>query len=311
MKEINYFGKTFMKPFPKLQKNGAISAVGGEPMPFIYKGQMFLLESRNSKSTFSIKNYFTGEMICTFGGDGYHFFCAYCENDVVYIYGTSENRVYRYVTTDLKTFTGSVVLVMPENFELFNTSVCKAEDKYVMAIECAWAGLTKGKKDDGSNPYIGKFFTEFFAESPDLEHWTLLPLEKSYTKERYIACPDLHYCDGYYYMVCLEELPLTRYAPYMYRTKDFENWEMGMCNPIFIASEEDRHTKPGMTLPADIEEKNAHGVIINVSDVGMCEFEGKTYITYVGGDQGNSWSGLVCEAVYDGPLNEYLQANFS
>ena len=59
-----------------------------------------------------------------------------------------------------------------------------------------------------------------------------------------------------------------------------------------------------------MEEGNAKGIIVNNSDVDLCEYEGKTYINYLGGDQGNSWCGLLCEAIYDGPLDEYLKANF-
>ena len=311
VKEVNYFGRRFMKPFPKIRKNGVISDSGGEPSPFIYQGRMLRLECDGSRGAV-IKEYFTGQVLASgIGAEGVRFYVGYCENDRVYVFGTKRNQVYRFVSDDLQNWEASVVLEMPDIFLLFNTSVCRGDGKYMMAIECAWAGLITGDEANTvENPYIGNFFTEFFAESPDLEHWTLLPLEDAYTKERYNACPDLHYCDGYYYMVCLEELPLKRYAPYMYRTRDFKTWEMGMCNPLFIASEEDRHVKPGVVIDPETAARNERAVIVNNSDVGMCEYQGKTYINYVGGDQGNSWGGLICEAVYDGPLEEYLKANF-
>lgn len=311
MKEINYEGKTFMKPFPKLQKNGAISSGGGEPSPFIYQSRLLRLECAGGRAV--IKEYFTSEVISrNIGSSGVRFYSCFCENDRIYIFGTKENKVHRFVSDDLQNWTEAVVLEMPDIFQLFNTSVCKGEGKYMMAIECAWAGITKGKPASAvNNPYVGTCFTEFFAESSDLEHWTLLPLEDAYTKDRYNACPDLHYCDGYYYMICLEMLPLKRFAPYMYRTRDFQTWEMGLCNPLFIASEEDRHVKIGVSIPENIAAKNKTAMIVNNSDVGMCEYQGKTYINYVSGDQGNSWGGLVCEAVYEGSLEEYLKANFA
>lgn len=311
MKVINYVGKTFMKPFPKIRKTGTVSDSGGEPCLFVYQDRLLRLECAEENRAV-IKDYFGGEIIaCDIGSDGVYFYSCYCESDQVYVFGTKENKVYRFVSDDLQNWTESVVLEMPDIFELFNTAVCKSNGKYMMAIECAWAGITKGVPAEAvNNPYIGNFFTEFFAESPDLEHWTLLPLEDAYTKDRYNACPDLHYCDGYYYMICLETLPLSRYAPYMYRTKDFKTWEIGMYNPLFIASEEDRHVKPGVTLPEHIVAQNETAVCINNSDVSICEYQGKTYINYVSGDQGHTWGGLICEAVYDGPLEEYLKANF-
>jgi hypothetical protein len=42
--------------------------------------------------------------------------------------------------------------------------------------------------------------------------------------------------------------------------------------------------------------------------VDLCEFEGKTYIYYLTGDQGGY--GIMCEAIYEGPVNEFLQSFF-
>lgn len=313
MVETNYFGKVFAKPFPKIQKNGAIAYRVGEPSIFVYKGRLLALENRGPMLNRQgcIVDYFTRELLSEMKGEGDRFLSAFCDEDRIYVFSTLENQVYRYVTEDLKTWTKSLVLEFPDIFRLFNTSVCKGDGKYMMAVEAAWAGLRTGKEKNTGNPYIGVHFTEFFAESTDLEHWTLYPFEDGYTPERYNACPCLRYCNGYYYMICLEELPLTRYAPYMYRTKDFKEWEMGMCNPIFIASEEDRHTKPGYYIDPEVEEKNAHSTNINNSDVDICEFEGKTYINYLTGTQGDTWHGCLCEAIYDGPMAEYLEGNFA
>ena len=47
---------------------------------------------------------------------------------------------------------------------------------------------------------------------------------------------------------------------------------------------------------------------INNSDVDLFEFEGKTHIFYASGDQ-MTYS-FLCEAVYDGPPEEFLEAFF-
>lgn len=73
-------------------------------------------------------------------------------------------------------------------------------------------------------------------------------------------------------------------------------------------SEEDRHVKPGTRLPADIEDQLPSYMNINNCDVDLCEFEGKTHIFYLTGNQ--LTFGVMCEAVYDGTLQQYLEANF-
>ena len=57
---------------------------------------------------------------------------------------------------------------------------------------------------------------------------------------------------GYYYVISVTELPCARYSNYIYRTKDFETWEVGYYNPILSPSEEDRVIAPHA---ADITEE--------------------------------------------------------
>ena len=57
-------------------------------------------------------------------------------------------------------------------------------------------------------------------------------------------------------------------------------------------------------------EMNFTHLNTNNSDVDLCEYNGKTVIVYCSGNQGVTWGGMYCEAVYDGPLDEFLRANF-
>ena len=317
VKEINFFARKTMKGFPKLRKTGAIAG-SGECTPFVWRGKLMLLENHwggfgGTKGPCAVAHdYFTHDPTAPVGGDGCRFFSAFCEDDRVHVFGTLENRVWHYVSEDLREWRKTPALEMPETFELFNTSVCRGGGKYVMALECAWKGQSEGKPNTVGNPYIGAYYTEFFAQSPDLKSWEALPFENCYTKERYNACPALRFCEGWYYMICLEELPCTRYAPYLYRTQDFETWEIGLYNPILMPGEEDRRVKPGAPIPEDVAALNATHVDINNSDVDLCEFEGKTYFVYCSGNQGTTgaFNGMTCEAVYDGPMDEYFRANF-
>ena len=45
---------------------------------------------------------------------------------------------------------------------------------------------------------------------------------------------------GYYYLIAVTELPCQRYTNHIYRTKDFDTWEVGFYNPILMPGEEDR-----------------------------------------------------------------------
>lgn len=315
MKEINLTGRSRMRAFPELKKNGAISQESGECTPFVFRGDLMLLENiwGEGDPTAAVREYFSDAYFPSFGGDGPRFYSAYCENDRVCVFATKDNVVYRYVSSDLLTWEKQTAFAFPDTFELFNTSVCKGPDRYVMAVECAWRGQSHGAGEDTAmNPYIGVCFTEFFASSPDLETWELMPFETAYTPERYCACPALRYSEGYYYMICLESLPLGRYAPYIYRTADFDAWEIGLYNPILMPDENDRRVKAGVNIPAELAKENETHVDVNNSDVDLCEYEGKTYVVYCAGHQAQAkgMNGLVCEAVFDGPMKDFLQAYF-
>lgn len=310
MEEIRFPEVSIINGKPLITKNGIISVCGGENSLFVRNNQLMRLE--NYWDGFNgfpgpcavIFDYFSDKSYEPFGGDGAQFFCCYSENDMVYAYATKNNIVYCYSSSDLKNWNKTIAVVFPENFTLFNTAVCKGDNCYMMAIE---ADSVK----NGTNQHIGTCFTEFFAKSYDLIHWELLPFENGYTKERYNACPALKYADGYYYMICLEELPCYRFAPYIYRTKDFCSWEIGFYNPLFTASNEDLYPKKGVLISDEDQKNQFRHLNTNNSDIDLCEFNGKTYIIYCSGNQGITWGGSTCEAVFEGSLKNFLTANFS
>ena len=308
MREIIFPDINEIKGPPKIEKHGFITDHGAEMSLFVYKNRLMYMDVDNLRCI----DYFTKEAFSPIADSkNTYYLSAFCENDIVYAFATKDNKVYRFVTENLDEWTeGEVVIEFPENFELFNTSVCKAENEYVMAIEAGGADDRFPDRNDRPNPYIGKRFTEFFAISKDLKNWALMDFDKGYTKLRYNACPSLSYSKGYFYMICLEELPLRRYAPYIYRTKDFETWEIGFYNPLFIPSREDLYPKNPDEFPPEICDMNFKHLNTNNSDVDVCEYNGKTYIVYCSGNQGNTWGGQNCEAVFNGTLDEFLASNF-
>ena len=313
MREINYSANMTMGDTPAIHKRGVI-APAGEMTPFIRNGRLYRVETNleGNPNTFI----FGGSFVVTDtvtgvktkpAGPGWHFFSAYCGGGSdVYIFGTNEqkNRVWGgdtirlFRSSDLKVWEEKDV-IRREGWLFYNTSVCRGRSGYVMAIE---AGAPPDK--------VGVPFTTFFAVSDDLISWTMMSDEICYAKERYVACPALRYLpdDDFYYMICLEALPLARYAPYIYRTRDFMTWEIGLHNPVLWISGEDRIPKPGAVFDASTEKTIRSYLNINNCDVDLCEYEGKTVIYYLTGDQ--LGTGFMCEAVYDGTLKEFLQAHF-
>ncbi|MBO4406761.1 MAG: hypothetical protein J5849_03605 [Clostridia bacterium] len=319
VKEINYNGSTKMpKPFPELRKTGAISPNGGEMSVFVYRGKLMQLQNFwEGKDGYpgpcaAICEYFDDSVSYPpFGENGDVFYQAYVERDTVHVYAANKNRIWHYSSDDLFHWERRPAITFPENFKLHNTAVAKGDDgRYMMAIEAAAADGESGVPRAVPNEYIGAFFTEFFASSRDLETWDPLPFEKAYTKERYNACPALEFCGGYYYMICLEELPCVRYAPYIYRTKDFETWEVSVYNPIIVPGETERHPKPGFEDRFTDEEirKLAVHMNINNSDVDLCEYGGAVYLVYATGNQ--LTESYYAEAVFAGTMRQFLESFF-
>ena len=313
----DYKGRTKMGPKPVLKKLGVISPKLGEMTPFVYKNHLCYIKT-NWKGKDDAGNVLVNGFVfdetdrikhAEFG-EGCRFMSGYCEDDRVYGIGTIDNKIYFHVSEDLDHWSSYLALEMPEKFMLFNTSLCKGayEDgspRYILAVECARAYDAWSEDLD---PDIGAPFTEFFAESSDLVHWNVLPYETAYAKDRYVACPVIRYVDGFYYMICLEQLPLFRFAPYIYRTQDFLNWEIGIHNPVLMFDEDDRKPAEGYSFTPEEMEYITTYVNINDCDVDLCEFEGKTYVYYMTGNQ--LGGGVDCKAVYDGPMSEFLKAWF-
>ena len=236
--------------------------------------------------------------------EDHSFGCCYAEDGKMYVYGPRGGVGGRvmdlFVSSDLQQWEQSTILTLPDDVNVFNTSVCKGDGKYVMAIEVG-----------GDNPMVGEPFTCIFAESTDLLHWSLMDtMECSYSRDRYTACPCLRYVDGFYYMIYLEEMPCHRWVPYIVRTRDFREYEMGINNPVmWFDPAEDKKLIHPERFTEEEKRKVALAVDCNNSDVDLCDYQGKTVITYSWGNQfGKEFLAL---AEYDGPSSEFLQSFFA
>lgn len=311
---------------PVIRKLGAIQK-GMEQTPVVFRGTLFIVESREADALcdcqyIRVRNEKTGWISEPFGRQHY-FASAFATGDRVYVFATSlrdaepmtmyhsENEaewhdprgghtIRMYSSADFVTWEESDILTCPEK-RLWNTSVCYGNGKYVMAVEVS-------AEPGHETPAIGHAFTCFFAESADLKHWEWMPDDRSYTAKRYNACPALRFADGWFYMICLEEFPCARYAPYIYRTQNFTDWEVGLHNPVMMWGDDDRKVKEGCRLTPEELDLLENGLNINCSDLDLCELDGKVHIYYANGDQ-MTYS-FLCEAVYDGSMTDFLKGFF-
>lgn len=292
-------------PKPIIRKLGTIECDLVEATPVVFKGRLYRFEYVRQKykpnttgdSYFRFVDLEAAEPTPSFAA-GYHLGSAHVEGDTAYAYGvrmwgTPTVTVFR--SKDLKTWESKTALDVPK-WGIFNTSVCKGRNGYVMAIEI------------GEPPEeVGVPFTIRFAESKDLIEWKLTPRECVFSKDRYTACPAIRFLDDWYYMIYLEQRHGWTFEPFIVRSKDLVHWESSALNPVMTFSDEDRKIgNPKLT--AEERKRITTAVDINNSDVDLCEHEGKTIIYYSWGNQ----QGIehLAEAVYDGKLASFLRGWF-
>ncbi len=290
---------------PYIRKIGTIDCDMVETTPIVFQGKLYRFEyvranywdNKTGNSYFRFIDVATGEPTPPFA-IGYHLGSAFVEDDTVYVYGVKgwgTETIYVFRSNDLRNWSSQVALRL-SGWGIYNTSVCKGDDRYVMAFEV------------GEPPeVVGVRFTNRFAESEDLLNWHLLPEPCVFTKERYSACPAIRFLDGFYYMIYLEARPGPTYEPHIVRSKDLINWESSPLNPVMRHSEEDRRIANPKLSPQQ-RERIARAININNSDLDLCEFQGKVVIYYSWGDQQGREH--LAEAVYDGTLAEFLQGFF-
>ena len=141
-----------------------------------------------------------------------------------------------------------------------------------------------------------------------MKTWEMMPFNTAYPKHRYCGGPCLKFHNGYFYLFLVTLLPLNRYTNYLFRTKDFKKWEVGFYNPILMPSNEDKILSQRAVEKEKYEPLMRDAFNINNSDIDFCEWQGKTYINYVMGNQKGTY--YMCEAEYDGTPGEFLESYF-
>lgn len=290
---------------PLIKKLGTVDLDLVETQPIVFRNRLYRFESVRTryKSNKTGKPYFrfvdttTGQVTAAFA-EGHDLGSALVDEETMYVAGPpgwGSESIDLFWSKDLKTWQTKKILNRP-GWKLYNTSFCKADQRYVLAFEVG-----------GPPEVVGAGFTNRFAESKDLLNWKLLDEPAVFTKKRYSACPTIRYIDGMFYVVYLKSMGNRRYNPAIVRSKDLIHWESSPLDPIMHFDETDKRIA-NVRLTEPQRKEIANALNLNNSDVDFCEHNGKVIINYSWGDQrGHEF---LAEAVYAGTLKELLTGFF-
>ena len=293
---------------PQIRKLGTIDCDLVETTPIVHNGRLYRFEyvrqgyrgNRTGDSYFRFVDHESGEPGAPFA-EGYHLGNVFVDGDDVEgtLYVTGANawdgeRIDIFASKDMRRWETWNALNLP-GYGLFNTSLCRAADRYVLMFEV------------GKPPEIaGVRFTARFATSTDMRRWQLTPSECTYARDRYTAPHCLRYLDGWYYNFYLEVVG-DGYEQYVVRSRDLIHWQLSPLNPVLRACDDDREIANGR-LTADQRERIRTTTNVNNSDIDFCEHDGRLIINYSWGNQ----HGIehLAEAVYEGTERQFLLAWF-
>jgi lysophospholipase L1-like esterase len=286
---------------PLIRKLGTVDLDLVETTPVVLSNRLWRFEwvregywnNQRKTNYFRFRDPKTGEVTEAFA-DGHEFGSAFVSDGVVYVTGTHRRgEVNVFASRDLKNWE-KWNAIPAGKYGIFNTSICKAGDEFVLMFEI-----------DKPVEEAGAAFTARFAKSKDLRIWTMTPPECNYAKDRYTAPHCLRWLDGWFYNFYLEAHD--GYEMRVVRSRDLVKWEASPLNPVLKASPEDRRIANSKMSDAQ-RTRVANAVNINNSDIDFCEFEGQLRITYSWGNQ----QGVehLAEAVFDGSETEFLRGWF-
>ena len=270
-----------------MKKLGTIDIFIVEANPIVFKGRPWLMqyirymgEKKHYRGNTLGTSYFRfldmTDMKTTTPpfGHGLHLGSAFVENDRIIVTAAEnwgKSRFYQLESKDLEHWSEPRVILEGEGWEGYNTSLCKAGDRYILTFELG-----------APREFVHTGFTMFFAESTDLVHWKYME-GKSLFKDIYTGSPMLRWYDGVYYFFYLHAIKDVGYVMNVARSTDLVHWEDSPRNPVMTYGEEDRKLL-GQFTPS-LRKRIAEAVDINVSDMDMCDYDGKLRIVYSWGNQ--------------------------
>jgi len=282
----------------------------GEVTPFVFRQRLYRLENfmrfhdfsgqepqyRFHEDGFRIRDV-AADQILSVPLLNHYFAVAFVWDDRVYVFaGDYESgrpwwqirQTVMISSDDLITWSKpQVILEAAEGEHLFNYAVCRARGKFYLLYE--------------TNDARWPAFTMRFCESDDLIHWRKLGPDHSYGTDKYTGGPALYYDEArdWFYCLYLEALA-NKWETRITRSKDLMHWQDAPAGRPVVTPDATRDVD-AVVWPG-VKECSA-------SDLELCEFEGKTIVYWVNGNQ----QGPCCEysSTVNGPMNDFLAAFFS
>ena len=208
--------------------------------------------------------------------------CAFVAKDRVYVTGTRCDRedvhgTYLIESDDLKSWTPAREIVSNLTRIAYNTTMTKADGRYVLATERTPA---QGEKVTNGG------YQMTFAESTDLKTWKVIP-DTTYVGNA--GSPCLRFHAGWFYFFSLTVFSHTPegnpvYSMQVARSRDLKTWETSKKH-VLDPVHEDRRPYPGVKFTAAERVRMMSAECRNASDIDMCEYNGDLIITYAWGNQ--------------------------
>jgi len=298
----------------RLKKLGTFDIFIIEANPIVFKGKLWLMEyirwerpdkkyrfNETGDSYFRFLDLADMKTVTPAFGHRLHMGNAFVADDRVIVTAVEnwgKGRFYQMESTDLVHWTKPRVILENPAWEGYNTTMCKADGRYVLSFELG-APLKE----------VGTPFTMFFAESTDLKNWKLVEGARM-GPDRYTGAPMLRYHDGWFYYFHLEGSYRYGFKTRVARSRDLKAWEFSP-HVVLDYDPTDKMLYPVPTAEFTDAEKAyiAGAKDINVSDLDMCDYNGKLVCFYSWGNQrGNEFSALAeadctekefCESFFD------------
>lgn len=298
----------------RLKKLGTYDILIVESNPIVFKGRLLLMEyirhmSATSKNRYRFND--TGHSYFRFRdmadmktftpsfGEGLHMGNAFVADDRVIVTAVEDwgaSRFYQMESGDLVHWTKPRVILEDPAWEGYNTTLCRADGRYVLSFELG-----------APENIVGHNFTMFFAESKDLRDWRLIDGARM-GYERYTGAPMLRWYDGTFYYFHLDGSYEHGFNTRVVRSRDLREWEMSPHVVLnYDADDKLIHPLADFTDAELVEIAAAKDV--NASDFDMCEYGGKLVCFYSWGNQrGCEFSALAeadcterefCESFFD------------
>lgn len=281
----------------RLKKLGTYDMFIGEANPIVFKGRLLMMEyirhmgpelryrfNTTGKGYFRFRDLKDLKTFTPSFGVGLHMGNAFVAGDRVVVTAVEKwggSRILQMESEDLEHWTEPRVILENPRWGVYNTTMCRAGDRYVLGFELGCPA-----------ELVGVPYTMFFAESRDLTNWSVVEGARM-GADIYTGAPMLRHFGDWFYFFHLEGSYDKGFETRVMRSRDLFDWEL---SPKVVLGYDpwDKMIHPQATFTDEERATIAAAVDINASDFDMCEWQGKLIGFYSWGDQrGHEFSALT------------------